>query len=144
MRDHRESSFSNPSALKRWLQWVGILLCLCSVLLASGFHTITLQLYGWARMYDAYSDAMPSATALTLTFSGVELCGICVLSQELNQDQDDRVEFALGKQTPLALPNLNSPSLTLPKAKSFLGASSPPRNFQEIVLEFEPPPPRCA
>lgn len=141
--DRAASPERQPTA-KPWFQKVGALLCLCSVLLASGFHTLALQSYGWARMFAAYSDSLPSAEALELAFSGDELCGICVLSQELTGNLSESLKLSLGEQTTLANPAFASIIFTLPEAKPVQDGAFQRRTYQEITLEFEPPPPRRA
>lgn len=140
----RDASPERQAALKPWFQKAGALLCLCAVLLASGFHTVALQSYGWARMYDVYSDSLPSAEALELTFSGDELCGICVLSQELTGNLNDSIKLSLGEQIPLANPTFASVTFTLPQSKPVQDGAYTHQTYQEITLEIEPPPPRRA
>lgn len=126
------------------LQKLGALLALCAVLMASGVHTVALQSYGWAKMFEVYSESAPVATAIELTFSGQELCGVCVLSQATQQDLADSLELTLDEQKPLVQLTQNlawqCPSPEEPPQHGF----TPPRNFQEIRLAFDPPPPRSA
>lgn len=95
-------------------------------------------------MYDVYSESVPTLTALELTFSGEDLCGICVISQATQQDLLDSLELTLNEQKPLVqitgiLAWLN-PSTEEPRNHGL----SPARSPQEITLAFDPPPPRAA
>ncbi|EDY81279.1 hypothetical protein VDG1235_897 [Verrucomicrobiia bacterium DG1235] len=113
-------------------------------MLASGFHAVALQSYGWARMYDVYSDSLPAAQALDLTFSGLDLCGICILSQETLQDIDDSLSLALAEKSPLTPLPFSYLSYPKPEEQPITHGPPPLRIYQEITLSFEPPPPRCA
>ncbi|MCU0791869.1 MAG: hypothetical protein MUE42_03225 [Opitutaceae bacterium] len=53
------------------------LFVLCAWLLASGAHWDFVQGAGWARMIVNYSQTMPLADAVRLTFSADSLCGVC-------------------------------------------------------------------
>lgn len=139
-----KGSTTRLDSLKRTFQAAGALLCLAAVLLASGVHTVALQGYAWVRMYDAYSQSVPTRTALELTFSGDELCGICVISQDTLDDVSDSLELTLGEQKPLVHASFAiewQPSeQTVPLTHGF----SPLRTLREISLAFDPPPPRSA
>lgn len=131
-------------SLKPWFRKAGAMLCLCSVLFASGFHTVALQTYGWAKMYDAYSESVPSAEALEMTFSGVELCGVCVISQETLQDMENSLELSLSEKTPLVQFTISQLDIVQPEGQSATDGIVPLKVYQEIRLANEPPPPRCA
>ncbi len=143
MAPMRTGKLKPKLAPKTALQKLGALLALCAVLMASGIHTVALQSYGWVKMFEVYSKSVPVATAIDLTFSGQELCGVCVLSQATQRDLVDSLELTLGEQKPLVQLTQNlawqCPSAEEPPQHGF----NPPRNYQEISLVFDPPPPRA-
>ncbi len=112
--------------------------------MASGVHTAALQTYAWAKMYTVYSEYVPASTALELTFSGEDLCGVCALSQATLKELTDSLELSLNEQKPLVAAAHHfaweAPSADHSPSHGF----SPPRSYQEITLAFEPPPPRAA
>ncbi len=50
---------------------------LCAWLLASGAQWDLLQSFAWGRMIATYSQTMPMADAIRLTFTADNLCGVC-------------------------------------------------------------------
>lgn len=134
-----------PTERRSWLRRSGALLCLATVLMASGVHTLALQTYGWVRMYEAYRTSLSPAAALELTFSGDELCGICVLSQSSLDTLNENLSLALNEQhLPLVSPSEPQATLREPGATYHQLRHPPTRCPNEIPLEFEPPPPRLA
>ncbi len=131
-------------SLKRLLKSVGALLCLCAVLFAGGFHTVALQGYAWFRMYNAYSQSLPAATALELTLSGEELCSICVISQQMLDDVNDSLALSLEEQKPLVNATFDADwQLSKPIIPPSHGLR-PVRTLIEVTLSADPPPPRTA
>jgi hypothetical protein len=126
------------------LRSCGALFCLATVLLSSGFHTVALQGYAWLKMYDAYHQSLPASQALELTFSGDELCGICVISQDTLDDLSESLELSLGEQKPLV--SLSTEPLAHSAGFPFGSVlkSGPTPELREISLNIEPPPPRFA
>lgn len=53
------------------------LLVLCAWLLATGSHWDLVQSFGWGRMIAQYSQSMPLAEAIRLTFTTDNFCGVC-------------------------------------------------------------------
>lgn len=50
-------------------------------LCANGVVWNAVQVIGWAKMFHDYSQVMPAAQALTLTFSGEAPCDFCHLAE---------------------------------------------------------------
>lgn len=50
---------------------------LCAWLLANGAHWDLVQGFAWGRMIATYSQTMPLAEAIRLTFTADNLCGVC-------------------------------------------------------------------
>lgn len=128
------------------LRRAGALLCLCAVLFSSGIYSFGIQAYGWYRMYDAYSETLPASEALALTFSGDELCGICVLSEDSRQDLDDNLAFVHKSEnhTPLSLPLESLLSPTPSTSEASPPGKSPLPFLTATPPSIEPPPPRLA
>jgi len=56
-----------------------------------------VQVVGWARMFHDYSQVMPAAQALELTFDGSAPCDLCHLAQEgKDATRDPLVPAAVG------------------------------------------------
>lgn len=55
------------------------LFVLCAWLLASGAHWDLVQSFAWGRMIATYSQTMPLAEAVRLTFTADNLCGVCTI-----------------------------------------------------------------
>lgn len=53
------------------------LFVLCAWLLANGAHWDLVQSFAWGRMIANYSQSMPLAEAIRLTFTADNLCGVC-------------------------------------------------------------------
>ncbi len=54
-------------------------------LLATGSHWDLVQTFAWGRMIANYSQSMPLAQAIKLTFTPDNLCGICESVSEAKQ-----------------------------------------------------------
>jgi hypothetical protein len=57
-------------------------------LLATGSHWDLVQTFAWGRMIANYSQSMPLAQAIKLTFTPDNLCGVCESVSEAKQKQD--------------------------------------------------------
>ncbi|MEM9160631.1 MAG: hypothetical protein AAGB46_16405 [Verrucomicrobiota bacterium] len=64
---------------------------LLSLAFSSGLHVIVLQGIAWTRMYAEYQKIMPAAQAVELTFSGRELCGICMTADEIQAEMEETI-----------------------------------------------------
>lgn len=69
---------------------------LAAWLLATGSHWDLVQTFAWGRMIATYSQSMPLAQAIRLTFTAENMCGVCEAVQDAKQ-QDPAVPGA-GKQ----------------------------------------------
>ncbi len=69
-------------------------------LCANGAVWNVVQVVGWAKMFRDYSQVMPAAQAIQLTFSGEAPCGMCTIAQT-GQDasRDNPTPAALGGAT---------------------------------------------
>lgn len=56
-------------------------------LLATGSHWDLVQTFAWGRMIATYSQTMPLAQAVKLTFTPDNLCGVCESVSEAKQQQ---------------------------------------------------------
>jgi len=66
------------------------LICLLTAwLCANGVVWNVVQVVGWAKMIHDYSDVMPVAKAIKLTFSGEAPCNFCRVA-ESGKDQADQ------------------------------------------------------
>lgn len=73
------------------------LLAMLSIALSNGFHVVALQGVAWVKMYSEYSEILSSSDALELTFSGQEICGICIAAEEVRGNMDKMLnDFAEG------------------------------------------------
>ncbi len=57
-------------------------------LLATGSHWDLVQTFAWGRMIATYSQSMPLAQAIKLTFTPDNVCGVCESVSEAKQQQD--------------------------------------------------------
>lgn len=70
-------------------------------LCANGAVWNVVQVVAWAKMFHDYSQVMPAAEAIELTFDGTAPCGLCELAQA-GQDSARRQlprDSALGGET---------------------------------------------
>ena len=69
-------------------------------LCANGAVWNVVQVVGWAKMFRDYSQVMPAAEAMQLTFSGEAPCDMCTIAQT-GQDaaRDNPTPAALGGAT---------------------------------------------
>jgi len=61
---------------------------LISIGLSNGLHVAPLQAFAWFRMYSEYSEIMPAFEAVSVTFSGKELCVICLAADNIRADME--------------------------------------------------------
>jgi hypothetical protein len=97
------------------------ILVLCAWLLANGAHWDLVQSFAWGRMIANYSQTMPLAEAIRLTFTADNLCGVCEFVADGKTRADDT--------TPEAAPRDPAPKATLLLATApehvFVFASAP-------------------
>jgi hypothetical protein len=67
---------------------LSLITMLTAWLLATGSHWDLVQTFAWGRMIATYSQSMPLAQAIKLTFTPDNLCGVCESVSEAKQQQD--------------------------------------------------------
>lgn len=67
---------------------LSLITMLVAWLLATGSHWDLVQTFAWGRMLANYSQTMPLAQAVKLTFTPDNLCGLCESVSEAKQQQD--------------------------------------------------------
>lgn len=72
---------------------------------ANGLVWNVVQVVAWARMFQQFSQVMPAAQALRVTFSGEAPCALCKLSQTAHDTERKQLppEAALGASDKLLL-----------------------------------------
>jgi len=70
---------------------LSLIAMLTAWLLATGSHWDLVQTFAWGRMIATYSQSMPLAQAVKLTFTPDNLCGVCESVSEAKQQQDPTV-----------------------------------------------------
>lgn len=136
-------SSNRQPAVRSLLRLSAALLSILGILLSNGFHTFALQCYGWTQMFAAYNQVAPASEAFDLTFSGDDLCGVCILSQSTQKDLADSLALTLSEQKPFAQPTLST-SRKHPSAPSQSEPGAIPHLIlHEIVIGLDPPPPRA-
>jgi len=125
--------------LKKFL----VSLVLLTVLLTNGLHVAALKGYAWTVMFIEYNETLDVADAFEATFSGRELCGICLASQRLQDDLDSALGDFLAMGSPLLA--LMLASIVLARRSAQIGRN--PITFGHHRIQgrkslLDPPPPR--
>lgn len=81
-------------------------------LCANGAVWDVVQVVGWAKMYHDYSQVMPAAQALQITFDGSAACEFCHISQTA-RDQQPRDAALGGGMEKLLLTSESAPALVV-------------------------------
>lgn len=68
---------------------LSLITVLTAWLLATGSHWDLVQTFAWGRMIATYSQSMPLAQAIKLTFTPDNLCGLCESVSDAKQQQQD-------------------------------------------------------
>lgn len=140
----RTGRFNDCVPNRRIFRRLGALLALSAVLLASGLHTVAMQSYCWAKMFDVYNEFVSVPEAVEMTLSGQDLCGVCILSEETQKSMVASLELSVNGK--IQLVRTAQPSIIKrvnpPARLSYRFDFTP--NYQEIKLAFDPPPPRAA
>ncbi|WP_309386476.1 hypothetical protein [Cerasicoccus frondis] len=68
-----------------------VILGLVAVFAANGLHLPIIQGAAWVKMYQGYSEVMPSYQALEYTMKSENMCGVCSWVQDHNpaSEKDD-------------------------------------------------------
>ncbi len=67
---------------------ISLILTLAAWLLATGSHWDLVQTFAWGRMIANYSQTVPLAEAIRLTFTPENMCGVCSVVATAKQDSD--------------------------------------------------------
>ncbi len=67
---------------------ISLILTLAAWLLATGSHWDLVQTFGWGRMIATYSQTVPLAEAIRLTFTPENMCGVCTAVATAKQQSD--------------------------------------------------------
>jgi len=113
------------------------------VLFANGLHVAALQGYAWTMMFLEYSETLDTAGAFEATFSGRELCGVCLVSQEVKAETDEALSDFLAMGKPLLLLLLCGLVMRnrIPSTRDEAFVSLVPRLLGRRAA-LDPPPPR--
>ena len=57
-------------------------------LMATGSQWDVVQVFAWGRMFASYSQTMPLASALRLTFQPDHMCSVCKMVKAAKQQQE--------------------------------------------------------
>lgn len=88
------------------------LLAIASLAVVNGVHVVALQSIAWVKMYQEYSELVTASEALELTFSNVEICGICLAADEIREDMEDILDdFSSATATQVVALERYGPSL---------------------------------
>jgi len=68
---------------------LSLILTLAAWLLATGSHWDLVQTFAWGRMIASYSQTVPLAQAIRLTFTPENMCGVCTVVATAKQQQTD-------------------------------------------------------
>lgn len=101
---------------------ISLILTLAAWLLATGSHWDLVQTFAWGRMIATYSQTVPLAEAIRLTFTPENMCGICSAVSTAKQQQSDAAAIPGGKLdgkillafTPAPAPVVAAPSFVSP------------------------------
>jgi len=139
----KRSRYRTP-LLKRLFVRAGAFVCLGTLLLASGLHTVGIQAYAWGTMFKAYSQVLPIWQAIETTLSGEDLCGICELSQGFQDGMDESFSLYLSDSSPLICLTVSDAQPETPLSVKTNYSPEGQRFHQEVTLTADPPPPRLA
>jgi len=120
------------------------LAAIASVALTIGAHILALQGVAYVRMFSEYQKTMSAEEAFELTFSGKEICGICVAVDQIQVDLDQTLQDFSQQYSPVIL--LLAPftqSLSIGQTgKHVKWAATLAKDPDETVHPTATPPPR--
>lgn len=84
---------------------VSILALCLAWLCANGAIWNVVQVVAWARMFHEFSQVMPAAQALEVTFNGSAPCDLCKITEQARENERQQLpqEAALGASDKLVL-----------------------------------------
>lgn len=130
-----------PGTIRKTLAVAALL----SIAIVNGFHVVALQGLAYARMFSEYQQTMSVEDAFSLTFSGREVCGICVAVDNIRSGMDAALsDFANTANQPIEC-NLSicRPAAIPPEPMIEYGI--PPNSERDgLPRETVSPPPRSS
>lgn len=107
---------------------LSLITMLTAWLLATGSHWDLVQTFAWGRMIATYSQSMPLAQAVRLTFTPDNLCGICESVSEARQHQDSALPSEAKSLGKILLVFQPKPAfvIALPVSEKWMHAESAP------------------
>ena len=112
-------------------------------LCANGALWNVVQVVAWARMYHNFSQLMPAARALEVTFDGsapCELCHVAQAGQKAARDQSPKDADLAGGQEKLLLASENATAFVLNAPESDWPGVAHDAGLQRPELVPVPPP----
>lgn len=106
-------------------------------LLATGSHWDLVQTFAWGRMIATYSQSMPLAQAIKLTFTPDNLCGVCESVSEAKQQQDAALPSDAKSAGKILMVFQAQPVFV---AELAMGGKWTPREANAAVRDRSPPP----
>ena len=123
---------------------VSLLLSLAAWLLATGSHWDLVQTFAWGRMIALYSQSMPLQEAIRLTFTPENMCGVCEVVADAQQDANAATAPLTARDAKILLAPGDFPSVVLaapqPERWPTFGVTTPDGFLTPPPL----PPPRLA
>ncbi|MCH6258158.1 hypothetical protein MLD52_16470 [Puniceicoccaceae bacterium K14] len=119
-------------------------IAIISIALSSGLLVVIMQLIAWTSMFSEYSQVASFSDSLELTFSGNEICGICLVADEIQEDMDETLDSYHGSNTQFLIPLPNGTA----RVKAPMHSRAPyAESFQHALKAIPPPnsspPPRA-
>lgn len=119
-----------------------LIMTLSAWLLATGSHWDLVQTFAWGQMIASYSQSMPLAQAIRLTFTADNMCGVCEVVQDARQDPATPGAGTLDRKVQLAFEAVPVVLGAVPEVEEWLDADRLPAS---LVRHAPPvPPPRAA
>lgn len=134
----------NPFQMARFARTILALTAIASVALTIGAHILALQGVAYVRMFSEYQKTMSAEEAFELTFSGKEICGICVAVDQIQADMDQTLQDFSQQNSPVILLFATStqPLSIRQTGKHLKWAAMPDNHPNETVHPTASPPPR--
>lgn len=115
---------------------------LAAWLLATGSHWDLVQSFAWGRMIATYSQSMPLAQAIRLTFTADNMCGVCEIVQTGKQDPATPGAGKLDLKVQLAFQAVPVVVIEAPAVNPWHGYERTPPSVPRTAPPV--PPPRAA
>jgi hypothetical protein len=120
------------------------LAAIASVALTIGAHILALQGVAYVSMFSEYQKTMSAEEAFELTFSGKEICGICVAVDQIQVDLDQTLQdFSQQNSQVVLLLATSTETLSIGRiGKRMKWSATPGNDPDETVHLTATPPPR--